>query len=266
MSGENQANCPRMQTRGHHTWLCLLSLIVLACCASTARAQGGPPLLTDDPGTPGPGPWEINLAATRERGRAGGTFELPLLDINYGVGERIQLKFEAPWVLQQERGGATVHGPGDALAGLKWRFFEDEKRGLAVSAYPQLLFNISSASRDKGLGEDGPQLLLPLEATKSLGRVSVNGELGYLAARRRADAFFYGLAVGRRMTSRVELLGEIHGESPRTFATSELLLNFGTRLKVSERHALLFSAGQPLRKVSADGPNFVLYAGTQFTF
>src|ERR1043166_6823829 len=98
MSGENQANCPRMQTRGHHTWLCLLSLIVLACCASTARAQGGPPLLTDDPGTPGPGHWEINLAATMERGRAGRTFELPLLDITYGVGERIQLKFEAPWV------------------------------------------------------------------------------------------------------------------------------------------------------------------------
>ena len=26
------------------------------------RGQGGPPMITDDPGTPGPGKWEINLA------------------------------------------------------------------------------------------------------------------------------------------------------------------------------------------------------------
>jgi len=28
-----------------------------------ARAQGGPPMVTDDPDTPGDGHWEINLAA-----------------------------------------------------------------------------------------------------------------------------------------------------------------------------------------------------------
>ena len=31
-----------------------------------ALAQGGPPFLTDDPGTPGDGRWEINLAFTSE--------------------------------------------------------------------------------------------------------------------------------------------------------------------------------------------------------
>ena len=53
-------------------------------------AQGGPPLITDDPDTPGPGHWEINLAASRETNQSGTTVE-SLADINVGVGRRLQL-------------------------------------------------------------------------------------------------------------------------------------------------------------------------------
>src|SRR5881296_2238700 len=71
----------------------LISIGVVALLAlggRDARAQGGPPLITDDPDTPGPGYWEINLSAITEKSHRERRVEGPLADINYGVGHRIQ--------------------------------------------------------------------------------------------------------------------------------------------------------------------------------
>src|SRR5215204_4515509 len=73
-----------------------------ALSGSTAHAQGGPPLITDDPGTPGDGNWEVNLAVTYERLRDERVVEAPLLDVNYGVGKRLQLKVEVPFLWQDD--------------------------------------------------------------------------------------------------------------------------------------------------------------------
>jgi len=40
--------------------------ILILLVPARAFGQGGPPLITDDPDTPGPGYWEINLAAIVE--------------------------------------------------------------------------------------------------------------------------------------------------------------------------------------------------------
>lgn len=57
------------------------------------RSSRGPPLETDDPDTPGAGRWEINAATTLEKRRDVWEWT-PLLDINYGIGERVQLKLK----------------------------------------------------------------------------------------------------------------------------------------------------------------------------
>ena len=61
-----------------------------ALVASLPVHAAGPPLITDDPGTPGDGRWEINLPITLEQTRSQRLFEAPLFDINYGLGERTQ--------------------------------------------------------------------------------------------------------------------------------------------------------------------------------
>ena len=76
-------------------------------------AQGGPPLITDDPGTPGDGNWEINLAFTAEKRKTERLYESPILHINYGLGERIQLKYEVPWLILDESGKHTKTGLGN---------------------------------------------------------------------------------------------------------------------------------------------------------
>jgi hypothetical protein len=73
----------------------LFPLAGLIWCRISA-AQGGPPMITDDPGTPGDGHWEINLAASARHSATTSEGEVPLLDVNYGLGERIQLKYEVP--------------------------------------------------------------------------------------------------------------------------------------------------------------------------
>ncbi len=61
----------------------MLFLVLLPALTTQSWAQGGPPLITDDPGTPGHGHWEINLAVTAEKRGGARSYESPLLDINF---------------------------------------------------------------------------------------------------------------------------------------------------------------------------------------
>jgi hypothetical protein len=72
--------------------------IVLACCFAeilTAHAQGGSPMITDDPGTPGNGQWEINAAYLEERAAVARDRSFPHIlsggDLIVNVGLRQQL-------------------------------------------------------------------------------------------------------------------------------------------------------------------------------
>jgi len=38
------------------------ALWLSAAVSGVSHAEGGPPMITDDPGTPGDGNWEINIA------------------------------------------------------------------------------------------------------------------------------------------------------------------------------------------------------------
>jgi hypothetical protein len=86
-----------------------------------AFAQGGPPLRTDDPGTPGNKNWEINIACRQTFSPIEREIEIPLVDVNYGVGDRIQLKFEIPYLYRDDGSGQYRRALGDALFGMKWR-------------------------------------------------------------------------------------------------------------------------------------------------
>src|SRR5881394_3093555 len=104
---------------------------LLALVPGRAIAQGGPPMITDDPDTPGPGYWELNVNALLEKTHRGRTMELPRVDLNYGVGDRIQLKFELPWLAVSAPGEPAQRAPGNSVAGVKWRFLGQEGTTIA---------------------------------------------------------------------------------------------------------------------------------------
>ena len=229
-------------------------------------AQGGPPLLTDDPGTPGDGRWEVNLALTVEKSRNARIFEAPLLDLNYGVGERIQLKAELPWLVGHENGGDTQSALGRGLLGAKLRFLDQEPSGVDVSVYPQVEFGTSAHARRAGLADSDVTLLLPVEVGRDFGPLSVNVEAGYLGVEAGEDAWVWGVALGRQVAESVELLGEIHGESEVGFHAGVIVWNLGARIRLSELNTLLVSAGRGFRGESRSEPELIAYLGLQFNF
>ena len=87
-------------------------------------AQGGPPLRTDDPGTPGNRNREINISSTQFWSKSEREFEIPLLDINYGLGDRIQLKYEGSYLFDSDNRAPFKGTIGSSLLGVKWRFVE----------------------------------------------------------------------------------------------------------------------------------------------
>lgn len=236
-------------------------VLCLLLAAESLFAQGGPPMRTDDPGTPGPGNWEINLALTSERRPAERVFEAPLADINYGVGERLQLKVEIPWVIRGADQAGTKSGLGNSLFGVKWRFYDDQRHQLQISTYPQVELNNPTHSVERGLVERGARLLLPLEVATRLGPVDVNPELGYWFSQRGKGEFFIGTAVGRQITNRVEVIGEIYsiGSSDGRDTTFGL----GTRIPLKCSIRAILMAGRSLTGAQ-DQPTFIGYGGLQF--
>ena len=239
----------------------LFIMLSLTLTVAPLLAQGGPPLITDDPDTPGPGFWEINFLIQRERTRVDHSLEA-LADLNYGVGRRIQLKLEAPWVILREEGGERLTGPGNAVAGVKWRFLGEEALRLAWAIYPQYEFNLGSSSVQKGLVPEGHRFLLPSELTIEFHPVELNLEVGRVVASTGPDEWIYGVSTELGITQRVELLAEVHGEKPDGLVT-ELLLHGGIRLKAICQVTAMMGAGWAVSGDPQDRPRLLVSGGLQ---
>ncbi len=156
----------------------LLFTLTLAA-ASVAQAAGSPPMITDDPGVPGDGHWEINLGLSTEKRPGERASELPLIDLNYGVGDHLQFKFEIPYLRLSESGTGSESGFGNSEFGVKWLFLDNGEKGPAMSVYPQIEFNTPGSSADnRGLVEHGAAFKLPFQFQQELGPVTFVAQVG----------------------------------------------------------------------------------------
>lgn len=230
---------------------------------SVGPALAGPPLLTDDTGTPGDRHWEINIAYTLDQRHTEATHETPILDFNYGVGDNIQLKYELPWLVFHENGVGTKSGLGNSVVGVKWRFLDEKRNGVAMSVYPQFEFNNPTSSADRGIVDEGTILRLPVQVSKKFGSVWANAEVGYALHQHGDDEWLYGLIVGHDIRENLSLLGEIHGGSTKEFRKHEVVFNIGAQWDFSKKYGLLASAGRSFSSGASGDPNLLLYLGLQ---
>lgn len=241
--------------------------ISLCCLLWAANAPGGPPLLTDDPDTPGPNHWEINIAVTSEDEAHEWMLGTPLLDMNYGVGEHIQLKYQVPLnVCVPKQSGARV-GMGNSLAGVKWRFV-DQTNGswLEISTYPQFEFIYPHSSVQRVEADDGHNLLLPVEVEHKFEKLTVYAEGGYMVNEERPPEVLYGVAAEYEFSEKFSLMGEFYGGFGSDFQENGLSFNLGFRRSLTEHVALIGSAGRAISGPASGRPSFMSYLGLQLTF
>ena len=242
--------------------IALAGLLLLLGGTAKLHAEGSPPLITDDPGTPGDGHWEINLGVSSEKRPGARTSELPLIDINYGIGDRLQLKYEVPYLRVHEDGSPTEAGLGNSAAGVKWRFYDEGEHGLSV--YPQIEFsNPGSSSDDRSLVEHGTAFALPFQFEREAGPLTFIGQVGR-EFRSGGGSWFYGISAGHQISSRCELAVELAGGASSGFDRSHLTANFGVAFDLSEQTSLLFSIGRELHNHDEPRATLVGYFGVQW--
>lgn len=240
-------------------------MALFAIGAKFAFAQGGPPMITDDPGTPGSGKWENNFAIAFEHRPDETSFDLPSIDLNYGLGEHIQLTLQTAPVLLKRSGHGAVSGLGGTEAAVKWRFFDEEQSGIDVSMFPRIIFNVTQSSVRRGLAEDGTRFQIPFQLAKTIGRWKADLELGALVSTVGRSEWLYGVVGAFDLTKTTGLMAELHGTSRTNFDRDVLALNFGVRHALTERQILIVSLGHEVR--SADEPRALIgYFGMQLLY
>jgi hypothetical protein len=242
-----------------------IRVFVLGSLCLTSSGLAGPPLETDDPDTPGPRRWEINLAspfATRDDTRL---FQ-PLLDLNYGVGERVQLKLKPRFAVLDKPGAGAKAGAGNLQLGVKWRFLDQQEHGLSLSVYPQADFNPPGNSVERGLVSEGSQFFLPFQVQRTFGQTKVYAEAGYNWREHQTDEWALGLAVEHALSQRFRLVGELRNLAGDDFGNHEFFFNAGFKWSFHQHATLLASAGRTLHETRGDGPAVFSYLGLQFTF
>jgi hypothetical protein len=260
-------------------------LLVLGIGASLARAQGGPPFITDDPGTPGDRQWEINVGLIGNHNPGSSSYQLPDLDMNYGWGDRIQLKFEVPLAAVTDENSTTRAGLGESFPGVKWRYYEHHKAGepksdknmdFSLGTYPQVSINNPTSAVRRGVVETGPQYYLPLEFTAKWGPINLNGEVGHWFGNRHVPGRWgRGLIAGHEFSDRFELYGEVYdlqdanriGSEPKQ---RQFTVDVGGRQTLDrDGHLrLLFLGGRGIQAATRQNsePNWIAYVGVQILF
>jgi hypothetical protein len=242
--------------------ICALGFCVFAVVES--RAQGGPPMITDDPGTPGDGKFEINLAIAFERQPNESAFDAPGIDINYGVGDRIQLTLQGGPVLLKRKGEGAIGGLGGTEAAVKWRFVDNQRTGLSISMFPRVIFNLSRSAAKRGLAEDGTRFQIPIQIAKAFENFDLDFEWGPVASTVGPSEWLYGVVVSVDASKTTALMAELHGSSRTNFSDDELAANFGIRQKLNDHCLFIGSLGHEVR--SPEARAWIGYAGVQLLY
>jgi len=220
-------------------------------------------MLTDDPGTPGSGVWEINAAYLEQRTAQERVRSFPHVDFNYGLGERIQLKYETGWLfVDAPEGGGVKSGLDDSLLGLKWRFLDQERSGVDMSVYPQLQVENSTGSVARGIAEAGPNLFLPVEIGREFGKMRLIGEIGYQYLRAQENEWVVGLLGALEVSDALELMAEVHSIGEKFLNHGDVVVNLGLRRVLTSKVKLLASVGTGLT-TGSETTTFIAYLGVQ---
>ena len=236
-------------------------VLLLLMAAFPLRVVAGPPLITNDPDTPGPGNWEINVAATGTHADSGWEISAPDLDLNYGVGERVQLSIHACTAWARGEDGPWATGAGPVELGIRYRILDEDKAGISLAVQPHWEKSWSTRAIAKGLAPEHPAFGLPVQAARHFGKSVVGAELMRTFVSSEPDEWQLGVSWSREMsTPGLELLAEAVAVRADGEATTTLF-NVGATQEIGKHLVLLGSLG---RELDTPAHGTLFYFGVQF--
>jgi hypothetical protein len=241
----------------------LMLLPPLVFCSACAFAQGGPPYYTNDPGTPGNHNWEINLAYMPFLYTDSSLSHIPDVDINFGLGDRIQLTFESAWLRDYESPGTPKYGLEQDQLGTKWNFYGNGDSGFSIAVFPQLSINNPNHSVQRGLAPPGASFLLPFEFSRKIERIHFNWEAGYNFVHLGPNGWIGGIAAGGDVTKKLELDAEFYSVGFFRASEHQETIDAGARYKIHPYFTILLMAGRSVAPATTHQPFFVGYFGVK---
>jgi hypothetical protein len=245
-------------THTNFKYAMLFAIAFVILFSESLRAQSSPPLLSTDPGTPGPGNWEINILTSLEHSQVMDEWQAPLSDINYGVGDRWQLSATMPYVIDQEKGSGVRRAFDGIEMGVKYRFIDNPgATGSNFSLYPKAFFSF--------VDEKSTKWTLPLEWHREWSHFGLTAEVGHIWVNGESDGWEGGVAAALLLDP-VTLLAEGHTsvrEAP--FDLRGPMIDAGFTWKWSEAVSVFASFGKSLQYHEEATTTWIL-AGLQFRF
>jgi len=223
-------------------------------------------MITDDPGTPGNGHFENNFAVTFEHRPNEWLLGTPEIDLNYGVGEHIQLNLETAFVVLKRANHGAVAGMGSTEVAVKWRFLDEEKAGVDMSMYPRIIFNVAQSSVRRGLSDPGTRFQIPFQLAKKFGPFAVDFEFGPLTSTVGRSEFLYGVVGGVEVSKKTSIMAEVQATSRMNFDSQTVTLNVGWRHKISEHCIWISSLGHEVSSPPDDQLALIGYCGVQLVY
>src|ERR1051326_1430255 len=236
----------------------VFAFAALNLIGSSVLAQSSPPLLLNDPGTPGPGSWEINILTSLERSDLNEDWLVPLFDFNYGVGERCQLTAAIPFVIGHEKGAGVQRAFDGIEMGVKYRFVDHPgATGSNVSLFPSVFFAFGE--------EKSTKVYLPFEWHEQWPHFGMTADLGHAWVNGKTDGWEGGVAAAL-LYDPVSLLAELHTDVQEApFDLRGPMINFGFTWEWSKTVSLFGSLGRSLQN-HEEATTIWSLAGFQFHF
>jgi len=217
----------------------------LALCLACASAHSGPPLITNDPDTPGDGHWEINIAAIGAYAPSAWEASAPDFDINYGVGERTQLSVHVGEAHAGEDGAPVRSGIGPVELAVRYRFLDEDTAGVALALQPRWARSWSSAAIRKGLAPEHDEFGLPLQLARHFGETTLGLELSRNFLVDEPDEWQLGVFASRDCAEHVTCLAEVNSVHADGGGT-ETVVDVGATREIGEHLVLMGSLGRQI--------------------
>lgn len=218
---------------------------LLLALAAVPPAHGGAPFQTDDPGVVAYEHSELLLFYQQTLAANGRGGVLPGFEFHYGLLEGVEFDLVAPLAFDTPPGGATRFGYGDTVLGLKLRLLDETDSTPLIGFVPKL--TLPTGNSDRGLGNGGAALFLPIWVQKQWGDLLAYGGGGYWLNRgaNNRNYAFVGAQAQYRASDHWVLGGEIFHMTPQTLDQhASTGFNAGGYYVIDAHAQWLFSLGK----------------------